>query len=728
MADAPSQDVANGTTDAIDLAIVIPTLDKYGGAERFVIECVKRWQHRHRITLYSTSFNRQLLREVGIDSSVRLSELDSPFEGAHAFVTNAVLLPKIWRQQIGRHEVYHTHLWPTHLVDLHPMVWFPHEPLRLLHDLRYEQPAFAEATTAQTHVYPKFNYDEIGVDLLDASLAAVEQIDRTAVPEFTVANSRYTADYLSAIYRREMPHVVYPGVNLNDLPRLNVEPNLFVAIGQLWSHKRTNLLIEAVALTDNVQLMIIGAGPELEWLQMLCVKLGVEDRVFFLSGLSNFELQLVLARACALLFCPIREPFGIVVLEAFAAGKPVIAANEGGYVEVCRPEYAVLIPPSPIAFAEAMTKLRDDPERVRKMGQAARSAVTQYSWQRTADELEVFLHKAKAAGGHRSLPTAGSRTRPLIGIQYYLWYGDGYGNLHWNDDPWSGHVADHPFLGFYASEHGRTIEEHLKQFEEMAIDFVILNLHIDDKGANRTEWKSIKTLFEIAHRMNSPLRFVVQIASYTGDIEMILSTISDIENSLVQFEEYFRIDAKPALLWFWSTAYDGNRAFFENVRRRTQAFHNLALSLRIAKGIEETRYTFDFFEGFGLYSPLETASEENWERVWQTALDASVAAKMRYSIVTVSPGYDDRGLADPVRLGNPNRIVPRNDGATYTRALAFAEDASTPDLIIVSTFNEYHENTHIETSLRNGDKYVRMTKDFAMRNQARRLGGKAPDA
>lgn len=704
-------------TPRMNLGIIIPSLEKYGGAERFVIECVKHWQHRHVITIYAAVFNRDLLRASGIESSVNLIQLTPNFEGEHAFLTNAVLLPKIWRQEIGRHDVYHAHLWPTHLVDLHPMVWFPHEPLRLLHDLRFEQRFGGGDEWREVHIYPKYNYDEVETEFYDAYLSAVHGMDQSVAPALTIANSRYTAGYLADIYGRDMPHVVYPGVDVESPIDLKIDQNLFVTISQLWPHKRTSLLIEAIALTDGIQLIVIGSGPDLERLKSLCVKLGVEDRVFFLTGLSHFEVRLVLARACAFLFCPIREPFGIVVLEAMAAGKPIVAVNEGGYVEVCHPDFAMLIPASPLNFAEKIQYLRDNPAQVRMMGEAARKAVQPFTWKRTATELERFLVDAREEGkSSPRLQPVSDRSRPLVGIQYYLWYGEGFGAQHWNDNSRQGHVRDHPFLGFYPSEMGQTIEHHISQFEALKLDYVILNLHVDEDGMNEVELRSIQNLFEIAGRKKSSLRFAIQISLFSGDADRIRSAVAKIAKLYADRKEYLRIDGKPVLFWFWSSAYDGSRALFETMRQAAADFRNLAVSLRMAKGIEESQYTFGFFEGFGLYSPLEISSEENWGRAWQKAYDASATAGMSYRMATVSPGYDDQALMDAKRDGNPNRVVPRRDGEVYARSLEFAASLSPPpDLIIVSTFNEYHENTHIELSATNGELYVRMTRDFIER-------------
>ncbi|MCX7125270.1 MAG: glycosyltransferase family 2 protein, partial [Gammaproteobacteria bacterium] len=62
---------ANG----LNLGIIIPSLQKYGGAERFVIECVRYWQHKHNITLYATVINEALLAEHGISKQVKLVRL-----------------------------------------------------------------------------------------------------------------------------------------------------------------------------------------------------------------------------------------------------------------------------------------------------------------------------------------------------------------------------------------------------------------------------------------------------------------------------------------------------------------------------------------------------------------------------------------------------------------------------------------------------------------------------
>jgi hypothetical protein len=184
---------------------------------------------------------------------------------------------------------------------------------------------------------------------------------------------------------------------------------------------------------------------------------------------------------------------------------------------------------------------------------------------------------------------------------------------------------------------------------------------------------------------------------------------------------YFRFEGKAVLFWFWSSASDGNKGLFDRLAAATEGLSNIALSLRLPSAADEDRLTFNFFKGFAPFSPLELADEKNWKTVWTEAYRSAEKIGMAYRVATISPGYDDRDLDDAQRAGNPYRRVPRYDGDTYRRTMAFVEELPTgPDLVIVSTFNEYHENTHIEPSLRNGMRYVDMTREFVARIKSRR--------
>jgi glycosyltransferase involved in cell wall biosynthesis len=700
----------------MNLAIVIPSLEKYGGAERFLVECVSRWQHRHAITLYATAFNGALLDEHGI-TRVERRLLSPYFSGEHAPLLNAVLLPKIWRREIGRHDLYHTHLWPTHLIDLHPLVWYAHEPMRAIHDLRFESNSSSEDGETDLHIYPKAEYDSVANARRGAFGDAISAIDRSAAPERIVANSRYSAAYLSDVYGRAVDDVVYPGAPAPgaSAPRLALrrDPGLFVTISQLWSHKRIRVLIEAIALTDGTQLLIMGSGPEQTRLQELIVGLGLEDRVFILSGLSNNELSLVLARACAFLFCPIKEPFGIVVLEAMAAALPVIAVEEGGYIECCSSDCAFLVPPFPSAFAEKIALLQADPALAEKMGRAAQERAALYTWDRTEQELEAILVETAAAHAGPA-PPAAEPARTLFGIQYYVWYGDGFGAAHWSDARRTGHVSDRPLIGYYGSTRGETIRFHLGLFEQMALDFVILNLHVDETGINPIEWQAIEHVFSIAE--GRKLRLAVQLAPYTDRLPTLTQCIAQIQERCATSPLYLRLKEKPILFWFWSGALDRRRELILELAQASAGFTNLAAGLRLPDEHSERDLTFGLFAGFAPFSPLELAPADKWKEAWDAAYTAADRAGLPYRMATVCPGYDDHALDDPRRSANRFRQVPRRDGETYARSIAWLESlAPAPDLAIVATFNEMHENTHIEPTARNGNRYIDMTRDFIAR-------------
>ncbi len=94
------------------------------------------------------------------------------------------------------------------------------------------------------------------------------------------------------------------------------------------------------------------------------------------------------------------EPFGQVLLEAMATGKPVVATDHGGPKEICvQEETAILVPPQdPNKMAEAILSLLQNPQRARAMGAAGRRRVEQlYSQTQCVRKLEALYDEVLGA-------------------------------------------------------------------------------------------------------------------------------------------------------------------------------------------------------------------------------------------------------------------------------------------------------------------------------------------
>jgi phosphatidylinositol alpha-mannosyltransferase len=90
------------------------------------------------------------------------------------------------------------------------------------------------------------------------------------------------------------------------------------------------------------------------------------------------------------------ESFGMVLTEAFAAGTPVIASEIAGYSDVVENGVdGILVPPGdPQRLAEELQRVHHEPERLRRMGEAARRSAQRYAWPRVADQVTAVYEKA----------------------------------------------------------------------------------------------------------------------------------------------------------------------------------------------------------------------------------------------------------------------------------------------------------------------------------------------
>jgi glycosyltransferase involved in cell wall biosynthesis len=140
-----------------------------------------------------------------------------------------------------------------------------------------------------------------------------------------VAISRYVAKRIGKYYRRDAD-VIYPPVNTSWLSISPTIDDYFLLVGRLIPYKRADIVVEAFNHLG-LPLKIAGTGSELDSLRA-----AAGPNIEFLGRASDAELGELYSRCQALIF-PQEEDFGIVPLEAMAAGRPVIAYRAGGALE-----------------------------------------------------------------------------------------------------------------------------------------------------------------------------------------------------------------------------------------------------------------------------------------------------------------------------------------------------------------------------------------------------------
>lgn len=153
---------------------------------------------------------------------------------------------------------------------------------------------------------------------------------------------------------------------------------LLLAIGGLVEQKGMRYLLEATKLLlvrgyTNFEIAIVGDGPLRSQLEQTAQEYGLAGRCHFLGLRAPIEVREWIHRCDLFILPSLHETFGIVVAEAMACGKPVIATRCGGPEFIVTPDIGTLIPPADsIALASAIEDFlcqrhsRHDPELVRQ--------------------------------------------------------------------------------------------------------------------------------------------------------------------------------------------------------------------------------------------------------------------------------------------------------------------------------------------------------------------------
>ncbi|KAJ7556987.1 hypothetical protein O6H91_05G107500 [Diphasiastrum complanatum] len=268
-----------------------------------------------------------------------------------------------------------------------------------------------------------------------------------------LVNSEFTASIFQKTFQRLhakgiQPTVLYPAVNtqefasldkgcselqlaLADIPQLSSASSIVLSINRFERKKNISLAISAFAVLlkqlssldlvngsaisntfvkDSIKLVLAGGYDKrlaenreyLLELKALTEEKGLMEHVIFVPSCSTVQRNALLAACICVVYTPQEEHFGIVPLEAMAAGKPVIACNSGGPMEsIVASKTGFLCEPTPENFSSALFLLLSNSTNAERMGKDAREHVEHnFSRQVFGDRLQsVILQLVQSTAG-----------------------------------------------------------------------------------------------------------------------------------------------------------------------------------------------------------------------------------------------------------------------------------------------------------------------------------------
>lgn len=204
-------------------------------------------------------------------------------------------------------------------------------------------------------------------------------------------------------FHDERIEVIPPGIDPRFSPGGSLAPRpLVVAVGRLAPVKRFDRLIRAAVaahgLGSDLEVRIVGTGPERTRLDALIADLGAEDIVSFTGRVSDDELVDLYRSAWAVASSSVREGWGMTLTEAAACGTPAVATRIAGHIDAIAEGQSGLLADDDAQLAASLAAVTADPALRSRLSRGALAHAAQFTWINTATGILETL--ADEAGRH----------------------------------------------------------------------------------------------------------------------------------------------------------------------------------------------------------------------------------------------------------------------------------------------------------------------------------------
>ena len=246
---------------------------------------------------------------------------------------------------------------------------------------------------------------ESGLTRLTMSMQARRERLHVQRAARVLVTSRYSGERAQEYYGlTQFPAVVPEPIDLTQWRGLlelhPAESSRFIVlfVGRFYRRKRLDALLRAAAVLresiPNLEVRIVGNGPCAPPLHRLSRDLHLASTVRWLGDITRAELAAEYNRCGVFCLPSVQEGFGIVLLEAMAASKPIVASRAAAIPEVV-PHGVLVEPGSPEALAAAIQALHRSPETRAALGRTGAEWVEQFDAPRVA---RLFLEASAGRG------------------------------------------------------------------------------------------------------------------------------------------------------------------------------------------------------------------------------------------------------------------------------------------------------------------------------------------